>query len=91
MTTPATLEHGYGRYQKGCRCDKCVTANRTYTREWRARVRAAGLAADDRRHGTANGYENFGCRCDLCVAAHCRSLSSYWLRRARRLERSGAT
>lgn len=27
------------------------------------------LTADDRRHGTHNGYNNYGCRCDDCRAA----------------------
>jgi hypothetical protein len=35
---------------------------------YRDRVRA-GLASDDPRHGTANGYLNYGCRCDACKAA----------------------
>lgn len=27
------------------------------------------LTADDRRHGTHNGYRNYRCRCDACKAA----------------------
>lgn len=29
----------------------------------------AGLAPDDPRHGTPNGYNNFGCRCGPCRTA----------------------
>ena len=29
-----------------------------------------GLAPDDPRHGTTNGYSNLGCRCDECREAN---------------------
>ena len=39
---------------------------------WKQRAKAprtSVLAADDPRHGTANGYNNLGCRCGKCRAA----------------------
>lgn len=32
-------------------------------------VRRRPLPADDARHGTANGYNNYGCRCEACTNA----------------------
>ncbi|TFV61399.1 hypothetical protein E4P42_00410 [Mycobacterium sp. PS03-16] len=34
-----------------------------------AERRAGQLAADDPRHGTVNGYNNYGCRCEECRLA----------------------
>lgn len=35
----------------------------------RNRTSVPSLAADDPRHGTANGYRNYGCRCEPCRGA----------------------
>jgi len=35
------------------------------------------LAADDSRHGTANGYSNLKCRCRPCRDANSESQSEY--------------
>ena len=61
------MEHGkYSTYvNKSCRCDECKQAARDY----RARLTARGLPADDDRHGTRNGYTNYGCRCAPCRIA----------------------
>lgn len=53
------------RYRAGCRCALCRGANA----EAKYRRVEAGLAPDDPRHGTLNGYRNYGCRCDPCRQA----------------------
>ena len=35
---------------------------------------ACGIAPEDHRHGTANGYCNWSCRCAECTEAHTRYL-----------------
>ena len=40
-----------------------------------------GLADNDPRHGTLNGYSNLGCRCDSCRVAHTRYCAEAKLRR----------
>lgn len=54
-------------YWRGCRCDACRKAASAYSAERRAKQ--APLAADDPRHGTANGYSNLKCRCERCTNA----------------------
>lgn len=63
-------QHGSrSMYVGGCRCEPCVTAESTYQKAHRADRLAVGLSADDPRHGTANGYNNWRCRCAPCKAA----------------------
>lgn len=58
--------HGtVSKYNGGCRCDECRSANSAYYRKRREAVR--GMATE---HGTVNSYTHFSCRCDLCRAAH---------------------
>lgn len=46
----------------------------------------SGLADDDPRHGTSNGYGNLGCRCPACREAH-RVKHSDYMRRVRESDR----
>ena len=49
-----------------------------------------GLAEDDPRHGTSNGYGNHGCRCNACRAAHAAAHSAYIKRKRETGEILGA-
>lgn len=44
-----------------------------------------GLADDDSRHGTVNGYAKWGCRCDPC-----REAANAYKRRRRQVKRAKA-
>ena len=56
---------GFSRYwHLGCRCDKCVKAQRVRVRENRRKR----LASGELNHGTRSAYDA-GCRCDQCRAA----------------------
>lgn len=57
-------------YKQGCRCTICRDAWNHYNLMQRLRRTNEGLADDDKRHGTANGYLNYGCRCEECVSAY---------------------
>jgi hypothetical protein len=48
-----------------------------------------GLADNDPRHGTLNGYSNLGCRCDGNYGCRCRDCTTAWTdeHRARRQRR----
>lgn len=60
--------HGEPRgYNRGCRCEKCVTAIRAYWKAKQRRLRSSEIP--EHIHGTVNGYSNYGCRCDQCLAA----------------------
>lgn len=64
-----TSEHGKrGTYTKGCRCDACREANRSYIE---SRRRAAGVQparlGPQSEHGTPGRYKR-GCRCEACRA-----------------------
>ena len=48
----------------------CTVCMREWKRENRRRALERGLAADDERHGTYNGYSTYGCRCESCRRAH---------------------
>lgn len=54
-------------YVRGCRCDACRDAMRSYMQDWRttitARVAAGELTIP---HGTLGGYNNYACRCKEC-------------------------
>jgi len=53
-------EHGTNAtYTRGCRCELCVQARRTYSRQYMAKRKASGTIGD--HHGTAYGYQ-LGCR-----------------------------
>lgn len=71
-TFTRTVQHGErGCYTNhGCRRPECREANRVYLKEQRERRKREGLAPDDPRHGSDNGYVNWGCRCDPCGLAH---------------------
>ena len=53
-------------YAYGCRCQPCRTAAEAKRRV----VRRRGIAPDDSRHGTIDGYIRFACRCEECTSAH---------------------
>lgn len=66
MTLSEAERHGRrGTYTRGCRCDRCVEANRADS----AKNRRKGTAPT---HGTYGGYCAYGCRCDPCKAAGAR-------------------
>lgn len=71
-------------YQRGCRCEGCVEANREVQREIKAR-RVAKLRAGRAviKHGVS-GYSNWDCRC-----AKCRSAWSKYLRDRRLANQAG--
>jgi len=47
----------------------CRECWKKYRRDARAKQKAQGIAAGDRRHGTIHGYTGYGCRCILCSSA----------------------
>lgn len=61
---PHGTPRGYAGW--GCRCEGCRSAYSTSRKEYRERVRDAGLPPEDPRHGTVNGYTNLQCRCGKC-------------------------
>jgi hypothetical protein len=79
------LVHGtFGGYQRGCHCDLCRAAAKSYHKTYIARIKA-GMLSDGtfplRRHGTLFGY-NLGCKCDPCRAM---GVKDYVQRKAKRL------
>lgn len=60
-------EHGHRR---GCDCEPCAVGHREFVRTHQVSRFARGLAPDDKRHGTENGYRNWGCKCAPCRAAN---------------------
>lgn len=67
MAAKTASEHGDSRrYQLGCRCPACTSANRDRLAEWRDRVRGS---APSHVHGSVNGYTNWACRCAECTEA----------------------
>lgn len=83
---PPRQPAGHGtktRYNAGCRCDNCKTANNEARRVHIAN--STPLPADDPRHGTANAYVNYNCRCGPCREAGSVNNRN---RRKNRLERS---
>jgi len=69
------MNHGTrGRYNHGCRCDKCSEANRIYSREYLQRKARAHremllpISAGPTKHGTVHTYMG-GCRCTRCKIA----------------------
>jgi hypothetical protein len=63
------LTHGPAGYNRGCRCEFCDSAARARNAAGIANRRESKLPAGDKRHGTANGYQNWYCRCPACSAA----------------------
>lgn len=51
-------------YQRRCR----ICSSR-WAKETKARRREKGLAIDDPRHGSVNGYTSYGCKCEPCKNA----------------------
>lgn len=85
-------EHGTRTgYQKGCRCEPCVTANGHYMASWRrstGRTKASTIYVPNRylneaEHGTRAKYVG-GCRCEPCTVANRAYQRSYM-----RLHRAG--
>lgn len=79
--TPQDWRHGTtSGYNAGCRDRCCREPAVAKRRQDRARARQRGLAPDDDRHGTINGYTNYSCSCPRCkaagIAAHDRWLAS---------------
>jgi hypothetical protein len=69
------MEHGTrGRYNKGCRCEPCAHANRTYSAKHKRRQSQAiremlqPISQGPTQHGTWTGYSK-GCRCTRCAEA----------------------
>lgn len=54
------------RDQRAQRARQSAADKRRREREYLRNKREQGLAPDDPRHGTLNGYNNFGCRCEPC-------------------------
>lgn len=54
------------REQRAQRARQSVADKRKREREYARNKKERGLAPDDPRHGTLNGYTNFGCRCEPC-------------------------
>jgi hypothetical protein len=67
--TPAdAINHGWGGYKRGCRCETCRAGNTAMHRASQAR-RIARNASAQFEHG-ASGYKNWGCRCEICTTAN---------------------
>jgi hypothetical protein len=68
---PPRAEHGTrSKYQSGCHCADCRSAEAAYRKE-RTRLNAARLAADPtlKPHGRLSTYTQWGCRCVYCRRA----------------------
>lgn len=79
-----SLKHGSrSRYQRGCRCRRCVAANRAYGLRWMmdSYWRNRRLHSEPPTHGTLRGYQHFGCRCEKCTEAN----TAYFRNRRRKL------
>jgi hypothetical protein len=48
----------------------------------------SGLAPDDPRHGTTNGYGNYGCRCEACCRANTEAMRDYRRRHPEQQEKA---
>jgi hypothetical protein len=73
--TSAMMNHGTrGRYNKGCRCEPCAQANRTYSAKHKRRQSQAiremlqPISQGPAQHGTWSSYSK-GCRCTRCAEA----------------------
>jgi len=69
------MEHGTrGKYNKGCRCEPCAQANRTYSAKHKRRQTQAiremlqPISQGPTQHGTWSSYSK-GCRCIRCAEA----------------------
>lgn len=68
--SPDDPRHGtYAGFIQGCRNDCCREANRVYTRQRRARLRAVPLSPDSDLHGRTTTYYDYGCHCPKCREA----------------------
>ena len=67
LRTPKPITHGTNAgFARGCTCELCGDAHRTYHREYAARRRSESIAAEN--HGTPYGYQ-LGCmNRDQCPA-----------------------
>lgn len=63
------------RYNQGCRCIPCTTANTTHQREMTERRAEREIPED--RHGTASCYTNYRCRRSECSAAYAAYQAKY--------------
>lgn len=74
------------RYRRGCRCDRCRSANAAYFREFRASMRAQGRVPYGTKHGYS-GYVNYGCRCEVCTEENRAMAREQWRKHsAKRME-----
>jgi len=79
------MEHGYGRYTGGCRCEICSAAKTAYNRARRAQARAMrdAVRAEGREYVAAGithglyGYQTHKCRCLICKVANAESSAKY--------------
>lgn len=68
------LPHGRTRYNYGCRCEVCTTANReAQRRQKKARLERS---PEEIPHGL-NGYRNYGCKCETCSTAAREAMTAY--------------
>jgi len=67
----ANCTHGKrSTYSKGCRCDACREARRSYQNKYRqAKREGAEVPGSEVTHGLG-GYTNWGCRCESCKKAY---------------------
>jgi len=80
--TPPILHGKQSGYNRGCRCEECMQANRENHYAWVAKVHSRPIP--EHVHGSVNGYGNYGCRCRPCTDAHvakCKVYRPIWLKR----------
>ena len=70
-TVARAAAHGTrSKYNAGCRCDECTTANREAGRALRRR------GGPPPSHGLS-GYVNYSCRCEICTRANTEASYGY--------------
>jgi hypothetical protein len=70
VTRKIDWEHGTsGRYDQGCRCQPCKTANAEVSAKQRKVYRALAAVNPEMipKHATLTSYAQWGCRCEECV------------------------
>lgn len=82
---PSVKKHDVTGYSRGCRCDVCRAAKRSYNQEQhRKRLAAAEAGEANFEHGY-DGYTRWGCRCEACKSAK----SAYQSGRGRGADQNG--
>lgn len=62
----AELVHDLNGYRRGCRCEECREANRSYQKAHRAARVERGKADPSLIPHGLSGYQNWDCRCHKC-------------------------